>query len=329
MKVVLHIGTHKTGSSAIQHVLSENRQRLSRHGYLYPKTGSGQRGHHDIAWAIRSATGGRTPRTAGNGVLDRLREQVEGSKHHTTIISSEEFEFANRPEHLALIKRLFGKAEVKVVVYLRRQDKLLLSEYNQHVRMPDTRFAGSIYDFYIRYNFVNRLNYAALLKKWAKVFGAENIVVRPFETGQFVNGNLIDDARQALSIGKEVDLHIPPGLRANASLSGVASMVLSQANRRDLDAQTHGRLVELLYEHEGELRGTEVRLLSERNAQELVERYAESNQEVARRFLGRADGALFREPLPEAPQYDNGLAERQDKMIEYMTSLLIEIARKK
>lgn len=328
MKVVLHIGTHKTGSSAIQHVLWENRQRLSRHGYLYPKTDSGQRGHHEIAWAIRSATGGRTP-AVGNGVLDRLRKQFESPKHHTTIISSEEFEFANRPEQIKLVKRLFGKADVKVVLYLRRQDKLLLSEYNQHVRMPETRFPGSIYDFYIRHNFVQRLNYLAVLKKWARAFGTENIVVRPFETGQFANGNLIDDARQALSIAEDVELQIPAGLRANASLSGAASMVLSQANRRDLDAQTHGRVVELLYQYDGDLDGGPVHLLSDRNAQELMQKYAESNQEVARRFLGRADGVLFREPLPEGAQYDNGLAERQEKMIEYLTSLLIEIARKK
>ena len=39
MKLVLHVGIHKTGTSAIQAFCKENRATLAEIGVLYPKTG--------------------------------------------------------------------------------------------------------------------------------------------------------------------------------------------------------------------------------------------------------------------------------------------------
>ena len=35
--LVLHIGTHKTGTTALQGALSSNPEVLSAHGYVYPR----------------------------------------------------------------------------------------------------------------------------------------------------------------------------------------------------------------------------------------------------------------------------------------------------
>jgi hypothetical protein len=39
-KVILHVGTPKTGTSYLQHVLFKNKRLLGEHGILYPATGS-------------------------------------------------------------------------------------------------------------------------------------------------------------------------------------------------------------------------------------------------------------------------------------------------
>ena len=49
---VLHIGTEKTGSTAIQHYLIENRHRLSRHGVLFPVAASATHTSQWTQWII-------------------------------------------------------------------------------------------------------------------------------------------------------------------------------------------------------------------------------------------------------------------------------------
>ena len=326
MKLVLHIGTHKAGSSAIQHLLWHNRDRLRKRGFCYPQLANGQTGHHDLAWAVRSATGGKTPRQVDPAVFSRLRASLERSDCHTAILSSEEFEFATAPEQLRMIRKELPAEHTRIVVYLRRQDKYLVSEYGQHLKMYETRFTGSIHDFYMRFNLSKRFNYLRALTRWAKAFGTQNITVRPFEPCQFENGTLADDVRVAFGLA-EAPLELPRDLTINKGLSGPACVLLSHANRHDLDPDTHRKLVDLLYRHEDRFDAAQFNLLSTRNIADLMEQFAESNRKVALTFLSRPDGCLFREPVPEHARYgDNGGAAR-DSMIDYMAALLVATAR--
>lgn len=326
MRIVLHIGTHKAGSSAIQHMLSHNRDRLRKKGFCYPRLATGQMGHHDLAWALRASAGGRTPRPVGGDVVANLRRQLKRSDCHTAILSSEEFEFATTPDQLRMIRRALPADPLQIVVYLRRQDRYLVSEYSQHLKMSGTRFSGSIHDFYMRYNFPGRLHYLRALTRWANMFGQENLIVRPFEPGQFENGTLVDDARAAFGL-TDVPLEMPPDLAINKGLSGSACVLLSHANRHDLDPESHGRLVDLLYRHEELFASASFDLLSSRNIVDLMAQFAESNAKVAQTYLGRSDGCLFREPLPEPATYGDGAQPARDAMIDYMAALLVTMAR--
>jgi hypothetical protein len=326
MRIVLHIGTHKAGSSAIQHMLSHNRDRLRKKGFCYPQLTTGQLGHHDLAWAIRSSAGGRTPMPVGGDVVAKLRRQLKRSDCHTAILSSEEFEFATTPDQLRMIRRTLPADPLQIVVYLRRQDRYLVSEYGQHLRMYKHRFSGSVHDFYMRYNFTARLNYLRALTRWANVFGEENLIVRPFEQGQFENGTLVDDARAAFGLS-DVALEIPQDLIINRGLSGPACVLLSHANRHELDAESHARLVDLLYRHQALFANASFELLSSRNVVDLMAQFAEANAKVAETYLSRPDGCLFREPLPEPATYGDGAGPGHDAMIDYMASLLVTMAR--
>jgi hypothetical protein len=326
MKLLLHIGTHKAGSSTIQHLLWHNRERLQKEGFLYPQMPNGQVGHHDLAWAIRSSTGGRTPRQVDRAILTKLNQKLQRSGCHTAIISSEEFEFATTPDQLRMIRKQLPADLTQIVVYLRRQDKYLVSEYGQHLKMPETRFSGSIHDFYMRYNFANRFNYMRALTRWANVFGAENVIVRPFEPGQFANGNLLDDVRETFGLA-DSGLEAPPNLTVNKGLSGPACVLLSHANRHDLDPDAHRRLVDLIYRHEERLAAAPFELLSSRNIADLMAQFADSNAKVAQTFLDRPDGQLFREPLPEGASYGEAGVPPHYPMIDYMASLLVETVR--
>ena len=117
-KCFLHIGTHKTGTTAIQIQLNNNRAQLAEHGFLYPKTGIPDRltGHHNIAWQLR---GDR--RFAPNlGTLDDLFVEIDEFDHHV-ILSSEDFECAvgNLGDFIGRLEQ--HGCKVAVVVYLRDQ----------------------------------------------------------------------------------------------------------------------------------------------------------------------------------------------------------------
>jgi hypothetical protein len=326
MRLVLHIGTHKAGSSAIQHVLWHNSETLKKMGFCYPQLANGQLGHHDLAWAIRSSAGGKTPKKVDLTALSKLHRRMQRSACHTAILSSEEFEFATTPEQLRMIGKQLPAELTQVVVYLRRQDKYLVSEYSQHLKMYETRFSGSIHDFYMRYNMSSRFNYLRLLTRWANVFGAENVIVRPFEPSQFESGNLIDDVRAAFGL-TDVALEVPQDLVINKGLSGPACVLLSHANRHNLDPEAHRKLVDLLYRHEDRLAAAHFNLLSSRNIIDLMAQFAESNRKVAQTFLARPDGCLFHEPVPEAASYGDTGEPACDAMTDYLTSLLVAVAR--
>ena len=46
----LHIGLHKTGTSAIQKFLMSNGQLLAAQGFLYPSLADGWENHNNLAW---------------------------------------------------------------------------------------------------------------------------------------------------------------------------------------------------------------------------------------------------------------------------------------
>ena len=51
MRLVIHAGPHKTGTSYIQQRLTDNRDFLRQSGWIYPSIGTmGTEGQHVISW---------------------------------------------------------------------------------------------------------------------------------------------------------------------------------------------------------------------------------------------------------------------------------------
>jgi len=87
---VVHAGTHKTGTTAIQRFLAGNRERLARAGLYYPVTGllSAQLpGHHNAAFEV---TGDPRFDRAG-GTLDDVLDELARVRPANACISSEGF----------------------------------------------------------------------------------------------------------------------------------------------------------------------------------------------------------------------------------------------
>jgi hypothetical protein len=157
MKVLLHIGSEKTGTTSIQHWAAANRAPLAARGILYPVAPGERAGarpepnHVGLALAVserarRSGLVGMLglPDAAaaaafGRRMERRLAEEIGAAGCGTLLLSNEHLSSRLRDEAevaalRALVERAAGKAvEWHVVLYHRRQDEMIQSIYAMRV----------------------------------------------------------------------------------------------------------------------------------------------------------------------------------------------------
>jgi len=73
-RVLLHVGLHKTGSTALQRFLANAAEELRVRGVLYPVSGrpANSEGHHNIAWQM----GGDRRFRSFAGTLDDVASEI-------------------------------------------------------------------------------------------------------------------------------------------------------------------------------------------------------------------------------------------------------------
>lgn len=137
----------------------------------------------------------------GSALLE-LKKDIEKSKADNIILSSEYFYAqCNSEDDIQLFHDAFREFEVKILVYLRRQDKFYLSNLQQGIKTGynlSPTFEGALKD--------HQIYYLKRLSMWEKVFGQSKLVVRPFEKQQWENGDLLDDVQKVLGIEKNQSL---------------------------------------------------------------------------------------------------------------------------
>ncbi len=276
--VIVHMGLHKTGSTAIQRMMATNKIKLSDRGVLYPTTGRVGAGHHDLAWSFN-----RKPEQMPLWIA--LRSEISRSNPRQVVVSSEEFESLNTTERWSRLRdELEEKA--RVVCYLRRQDDYVISSYHQHVKTGATHPIAQH-----ERKIAPRLDYAARLASIEAAIGKAAMIVRPYEKQQ-LPGGVLPDFLAAIGLeGAELDL---PKFRVNPSLSVAGFNIMMDINKAVADKSLRQTLARFIWLHA--FAASEVdkpNLLSLDARAEIVARYAEGNAEVARRYLGREDGALF------------------------------------
>lgn len=219
--VFLHVGTGKTGTSFVQETLAGNKDKLAQHGILYPVTGRGGKAaaHHQLLPALSNApTWWMMPSEDDSSVFARLLSEIEESKADITFISQEGLVWIEKHQ-IEQLKSIFKDYQVKIVIDFRRQDDYVDSALNQVVKT-----AGFTYSFDKLWNYDGSWfvpNYHLQATKWASVFGKENVIIRPYERQQFVNGNIVDDFfSRTLGTTFELDA-ISSNIADNAKLSQV------------------------------------------------------------------------------------------------------------
>lgn len=219
MDLYIHFGTHKTGSTYIQNVLAHNRDTLSEAKVLYPNTLDARTGHHELAFALQENN-----IDSARSILDSY--MIQAKTHKAMVLSSEEFEFV---KHHGIFKDLLSDFDnVVSIFYLRRQDKYLESEYNQHVKMYSTRYCNDIFKFYMEFDFNQRFFYYNLIRRFEDGLNS-SIIVNSYDKSlmsndlldTFLNSINLTDLKESLYIG---------AIDRNESLSSRALLKLANFN---------------------------------------------------------------------------------------------------
>ncbi len=216
MRLILHIGTHKTATTSIQHFCTLNRATLRKRGFFYPRNNASAYVPNFLASRISC---GREVEVAG--FLRKARLDAVKAGCHTVVISAESFyamtsffiDIPGRPRddywanEQILIEKMHACCkdfEVSIVAYLRPQDEFASSLYNQLIK--------NVVGIDHSYNtFVSAMRFAFDYEKhftlWENVFGAEQVCLRNFLTHRprviedfceiALDGSCLDDAARS------------------------------------------------------------------------------------------------------------------------------------
>jgi hypothetical protein len=201
-------------------------------------------------------------------------------------------------EHVRKFRDILTNIDTKVIVYLRRQDYWLMSAYQQQVKMYSV--TSNINDWFTEEHKKERYWYKPV-PLWAKLFGKENVIVRPYEVQQFVGGNIFSDFLDILGFALNDLFEVPPK-RVNAAYRTDALEVIRLINFLPLATENRSHLY-TLFQRYSEYLGKEedwpYTLFSPAKRHQIAKLYDQENQTIAKEYLSRNDGQLFYEPLPD------------------------------
>ena len=286
-RLFIHIGHPKTGTTAIQTFLLENRKALKEERILVPQAGVVAGGHHGLT---RNWYGVRAREDRSQHELAALLQEAQGGAYDTVVISSEGF-IQENPAELA---RLFRDAfDVFVIYYIRRQDLVAESVYAQRVRsyiQMAVQTPRELLPLLVPH-------YLKIITRWSLAFGPDHLRVRPFEKAAFQGGSLLGDFLTL--IGSDPARHPTADQRRNAAFKRHYLEFKRACNLLPLLEAEHQALGEELDAlSAADDRPQPGRLLSREERVRILTDCAAENAAIARDFLGRSDGVLFQEPPP-------------------------------
>jgi hypothetical protein len=255
-RLVLHIGTMKSGTSFIQNVLQENRAVLAEHGVLFP----GRRWRDQVSGVLDliERGGDRQEPMAAEGPWRRIAAEVNGWPD-TAVISMEFLAPRTRPKILQILS-CFPGAEVDVVLTARDLSRNIPAmwqesvqnagtttweEFLEAVRTGDKRSPTARW-------FWRHQGVPGIVRRWTNQVGRQQFWLVTVPPPGAPQGLLWE--RFAETLGVPAD-RFRLDVRRNPSIGAASAMVMRQVNERladdPLPRQVYQRYAKHLLAKEG------------------------------------------------------------------------------
>ena len=329
--LLLHIGTPKTGTTALQKFLSENSEELKKQGWDFP----------DMLKEWQIQYGERAYKsTQRNGLLlrwsiikkwseekkEKLWQMILKHLQSSNVILSDEVIWDYDPstttaEIIRSVKNRYDN--IKIVCYLRRQDLYIESYWNQCIKKKmETRDIDQMIleDTTIRYK--------EKLDEIAEIVGRENIIVRVYEREQFEGSreDITSDFCKVLGIKDTWEGIVLPGIvneRIDAELIEMKRL-FNQEYKKRLDEPCYV-VTRNAMEYAANHKFSKVGYISNECSKELIKKYSDDNYYIATNYMGRKDGVLFKEKVVDMPEYKIEFTDREKEIIKIFANVVADL----
>lgn len=327
--LLLHIGIPKTGTSALQRFLFHNMDNLKKYGWSYPDLRS-------VIGDINSYSIGYINATAlykSEGVLDVYSENwvyawkflKKELENYNVILSAEQiFDWQHEERILREIKKEY--CNVKVIIYLRRQDLFLESYWAQLVKSDNwvKSFEESLPEIqqYTRY--------LDLLYKISGVIGKENLIVRIYEREQF-KGNrndIFSDFIEAIGVKPDWAEFNEVGV-TNESLFGnyleLRRVFNSLKKFDDAISGEYKQLFLILSHSLPRFKKVKGYFRTKEDRENFLSQYQEENKIIAEQFVHNEDGVLFYDRNTDIPFSGVEISEFEEDLIRLFGYIVYDL----
>jgi capsular polysaccharide export protein len=330
-ELILHIGSTKTGSSAIQHFLWTNQVALEAHGVLYPNVGIAGSAHHLLAASIHpsawhmhaAAFAGKDRVACFHEFAKQVQEEATRSSANRIFLSSEYLWGRYDKTFFSRIQTLRESFEMRLLCYIRPQDEWLESTYVQAVKSGEGRTfrewllahldqAGAF------------CHYDVILRQWEQFIPPERIHVRLYESAEGAMDSIADvvdflDIQKPQSFVSLADKSNPsPVPQDTEIIRFINRSAISQVKKQKL------RKILLRNSQKKELH-TRFHYLSADETIELMKRYQAGNAAIAQKYAKSRTGPLFSRPLPAPGEWPSWREPTIDECMPSIVKLISEL----
>lgn len=188
-KLVLHIGRHKSGTSALQLALHQNRELLESQGLLYPSAGSsGKTAHHDLAYALNP----RLKRDDYAQVIQSIKNEIKEG-HQTVVLSSEAFQNIQVVDRVRMLVDSLKPKQTEVVCYFREYVDYCIASYSQRIQAQPT-----FIPFQKLTKDMRGLSVSKFIERWGSI---GEFRMYWFDRSRLINLDIVDDFFSQIGFG--------------------------------------------------------------------------------------------------------------------------------
>lgn len=164
-QVILHIGPHKTGTTFLQKIFSQNKETLATNGIDYIDFGMVHFGHHKIPEFLNKKKFKK----------GEIKKAISQSPHERVLISSENFDLL-RPYSIDFLKNELIDFKVEIVIFYRMPTDRMFSWWQEEVKHGGTdSYYDYIVDHYSKPFLSPVLNTSKLVDLYIEYFGSDSI----------------------------------------------------------------------------------------------------------------------------------------------------------
>ena len=273
-KLFIHIGTGKTGTTAIQQFLSDNDDLLKKSNINYCISGRTEINHHLL-------TNNYPDQTKSNykKAINSLRKEIQNSNNQIFIISSEYFPGNSKDDIKELYSAVKDLCEINVIVYLRRQDEFVESWFAQIVKALRTNTTIT--------NLLNDLerdeilDYENLIKNWDMDEIKVNMIVKIYDKKEFKDGNVVNDFLDIFKLENISKGNNTLSKKINASISREQVFFKQEVEDYCDDQQLKMLSIPINLKEKSKY------FLSPQERHEILIKYQNKNNNIAKKYINR------------------------------------------